>query len=133
MVTGCFRALPPPRGDENENAYLARQVGRVNAAMTGKVSLELRQGLGKLAPRPAKVPVPRVVQGNRGLDQSLQEKPVGTGRLPPELLPRVMRLEKEPGVEFFNTFVQQIIHPAKFKEKCQELQETITTFFRFRS
>ncbi len=84
----------------------------VNTVKCRKIVFQLCQGFGELTASAFVVVIAEMVKPNRGLYQALIEKPMTSRGFHPQFLPRVMRLEEIPAVEFPNTPFKEPFHLA---------------------
>ena len=76
------------------------------------VLLELIEGLRQLRAGSVQIALAEMMHPDRGLDQTLIEKPKRTPALPPQVLPCFVSIEEPPGVEKNYSVVQKIGHRA---------------------
>jgi hypothetical protein len=97
---------------------LPRKLLELDPAVGGPIDVDFPESLCQLARCPLKVLIEKMVESDRDLYQSLQEEPVTAPRFVPEIFQRIMALEEESAVKFFDTAQKlPIVHMREYTKK----------------
>ena len=99
---------PHGRGGLQNPPEIRNELRIVNLTEPPRVLFQLRKRLAELGSRAIQIAPPEMVHSDRGLNQTLVEKPKRPSGRPPQILPGFVGLEVPPGIEKIYSVTEEI-------------------------